>query len=684
MQRKILVTAGLPYANGDIHLGHLVEYIQADIWVRYHKLRNHEAHYFCGDDTHGTAVMISAQKNNISPDQWVEQIQKKHIEDFKKFEIEFDHFSSTNTPSNKQLSEEIFLSLQKNGHITVKSVEQAYCEHDKMFLPDRYVKGTCPKCNAKNQYGDSCDSCGSTYSTTELIDAKCSICSNPPVRKSSDHLFFELNHFKEYLQKWVPEHNTEEMSKKLMEWFSQDLRAWDISRDAPYFGFEIPGYKDKYFYVWVDAPIGYIASMKEWADKKAIDYRSFWNDPQREIYHFIGKDIVYFHSLFWPAMLKASDWKSPTQIFPHGMLMVNGEKMSKSKGTFVNAKTFFDHIHPMYLRYYYACKYSSGADDIDLNLSDMVQRVNSDLIGKITNLASRGAQMINKSFAGKVLSLSPESLSFLKLAQDKSEVIAKHYENREFAKAIVEIRALADECNRYFDEKQAWVLIKTDPVATHQVLSLTLNWFRILAIYLKPVLPSYAKEVEKLFGGQSLQWDDIFKPAQDCQIASYQHLATRLEQKQIDAVVEASKESMAAPVAEVNTQNKNKKTETKMTTDNNAKAEVKSEFISIDDFTKIDLRVGEVVEAEEIPEADKLLRLKVKVGDQYKQVFAGIKSKYKASDLLGRKLVIVNNLQPRKMKFGMSEAMILAASAEGEGPFVIMPDEGAKDGFKVK
>ena len=544
-QRRIIATSALPYANGAIHIGHLVEYIQTDFWVRFQKMRGHQALYICADDTHGTPVMIRARKEGITPEALIEKSQGEHERDFSKFQIHFDNYYSTHSPENEKMAGRIFKAMEDNGHINVKDVEQSYCEHDKMFLPDRFVVGTCPNCGAEDQYGDSCDKCGATYSPTDLKNPKCSICSNPPVKKSSEHLFFKLNDFKDYLREWVPQHTQSEVANKLKEWLDDELRDWDISRDAPYFGFEIPGHPNKFFYVWVDAPIGYLSSTQKWCEKNNIDFDEFWNDEKSEIYHFIGKDIVYFHTLFWPAMLKTAGIKTPEKVFVHGFLTVNGEKMSKSKGTFISAEKFEEFLDPTHLRYYYACKLN-GIGDIDLSFDDFSSRVNSDLIGKITNLGSRGAQMINKKFDGMTSEPTKEGQEIIEWAYNKSEIIAKLYEELNFAKAMVEIREIADKTNQYFDEKAPWKLIKEDPETTKAILTDILGVFLIMTIYLKPIMPEYAQEVEKLFGLEDLKWDDLneFKVGQkiyNSKLNAFKHLSQRVDAKKIDELVEASK-----------------------------------------------------------------------------------------------------------------------------------------------
>lgn len=537
----MIVTAALPYANGPIHIGHLVEYLQADIWVRFQKMQSKDCIYICADDTHGTPIMVRARKEGITPEELIAKSQKEHMQDFADFEIEFDHFSSTNSNANRELCEEIYNKMVENNHIDRRSISQSYCEHDQMFLPDRFVKGSCPKCSAPDQYGDSCDSCGATYSPVDLKEAQCTLCGNPPTEKDSEHFFFKLGNFNEFLNSWVKDHTQKEISNKLKEWLEDGLRDWDISRDAPYFGFQIPGTKDKFFYVWVDAPVGYIASTKEWAEKNGLDYQKWWRGEDAEIYHFIGKDIVYFHCLFWPAMLKNAGFKTPEKVFVHGFLTVNGEKMSKSKGTFVAARTYLNHLEPMYFRYYIASKLTRNVSDIDLNLEDFVGRVNSDLIGKITNMASRGAQMLHKKIDGRVGALSKENERIVREAQGKAKVIADFYQNLEYGKALVEVRNIAEVANRYFDEKEPWKLIKEDVEQTREVLTTALNLFRLMAIYLKPVLPSYTTKVEALLKEPPYTWEDSQKLFVDREVSAYEHLATRVDAKQVEAMVEESK-----------------------------------------------------------------------------------------------------------------------------------------------
>ena len=669
--RKILLTTALPYANGPIHLGHLVEYLQADFWTRFQKMRGHECHYICADDTHGTPIMVEAGKRKMTPEQYIELSWKDHTTDFADFQIQFSHYSSTNSPENKALCEEFYHAMKSQGLVATKTVNLPYCDFDKMFLPDRFVKGTCPKCSSKDQYGDACDVCGSTYNPSDLKDSYCAVCKNKPTERPSEQLLFRLSAFQEFLQAWIPKHLAKEMANKMLEWFKEPLRDWDISRNAPYFGFQIPGYTDKYFYVWVDAPMGYVSSSKQFLSKE--DFQSFWKTEKTEVYHFIGKDITYFHTLFWPALLKTAGYRTPTEVFVHGHLTVNGEKMSKSKGTNISARTYLRHLDPMYLRYYYASKLSGSVDDLDLNMDDFAQRVNSELIGKITNLASRGAQMLSKKMDGTMSQCDAQGLGVLKQVQAAGEKIAEAFEKRDFLKGMNEIRSLAEEANRYFDEKAPWKTLEAKPEETKKVLTTTLNIFRCLAIYLKPVLPIYSQKVERLFGESNYQWADSQKVLSHLKIADYEHLATRVDTEKIKAMVDDSKAQQ--PPA-------NPSNEKATTSDRNSDRPAE---ITIDDFGKLDLRIAQIVEAEEIKEADKLLRLKVNLGPLgERQIIAGIKSAYKAEQLKGRHVLVIANLAPRKMKFGMSEGMVLAAGSGGSDLFVLSPDSGAKPGDKVK
>ena len=680
-QRRIVVTSALPYANGDIHLGHLVEYIQTDFWVRFQKMRGHDCVYMCADDTHGTPIMIRANKEGITPEELIARSHATHLKDFTDFEVAFDNYYSTNSPENKALSEQFFAAMEKSGGITKRTTPQLYCEHCKMFLPDRFVKGVCPKCGAENQYGDSCDKCGATYAAEELGHPVCTTCGGTPVVKDSEHLYFELEPQHDYLQKWIPDHTTSDVSNKLLEWFNEPLRGWCISRAAPYFGFQIPGYPDKYFYVWVDAPIGYLASLKNWCERNGKKFEDYWQNPQAERYHFIGKDIIRFHCLFWPGMLHAAGFEQPNKIFVHGVHTVNGEKMSKSKGTFVNARTYLDHLPASALRYYYACKLGGTTDDMDLNLTDFVQRVNGDMVGKITNLASRGAQMLNKNLEGRMGALDEEGRKLVELARSRAEVIAQHYEDRRFSQVPVEITKIADAANEYFDRREPWKTVKTPDGAetTRTTLTTILNVFRILAIYLKPILPAYADKVAALFGEASYSWNDAQKTVENATIGKYEYLATRIDAKQVEAMVEKAKVKPAdsGEVAHESRASKNKD-KGKVKVDGQgeeAKTPALKPEIKFDDFEKLDLRIGKVVSCEIVPKSAKLLMFELDCGVLGKRtIFSGIRGAYPdPAAMVGKEVLFVANLAPRKMSVGVSEGMILFAGEPGVNGGVLSP-----------
>ena len=670
--KRILVTSALPYANGDIHIGHLVEYLQTDFWVRFQKMRGHNCRYICADDTHGTPIVIRARKEGITPEELIARSQAAHLADFGDFQIEFDHYGSTNSDHNRELCEEIYTAIKDAGHVFEKGIEQAYCEHDAMFLPDRFLKGTCPKCGATDQYGDSCDACGATYSTTEIVEPHCAICGNTPITKTSQHVFVELEAFRDFLKEWVPQHTPTEVANKMKEWLDEELRPWDISREAPYFGFKIPGYEDTYFYVWVDAPMGYVSSTKAWCEANGENFEDWWKNEDTEIVHFIGKDIVYFHTLFWPAMLSCAGYQTPDQVYVHGFLTVNGEKMSKSKGTFVRARTYLDHLDPLYLRYYYGCKLNSTLSDVDMNLEDFTQRVNSDLIGKITNLASRGAQMLGKKLEGRMGELNEEGLALVREAQEQSETIAEHYQNRDFNRAIQAIRTIAESGNRYFDEKQPWVSIKTDLEGTRVALSTVLNLFRVCAVYLKPILPHYVTKVEALFGEAPYTWESSQTLLQNHQISAFQHLAQRIDPKKVEAMIDSSKEEAEKEIRSAQGPEESA-----------VEYEPIAEEIDVDTFFKVDLRVAKILEAEDVKGAGKLLRLKVDLGFEQREILAGIKKAYDPKTLVGRLTVVVANLKPRKMKFGTSQGMVIAAGPGGEDIHLLSPDSGAQPGQRV-
>ena len=674
MKRRIVVTSALPYANGDIHLGHLVEYIQTDFWVRFQKLRGHECVYVCADDTHGTPIMIRARKEGITPEELIARSHATHLKDFTDFQIAFDNYYSTNSPENKELSESIYRAALEAGVITKKTTAQLYCEHCKMFLPDRFVKGVCPKCGADNQYGDSCDKCGSTYGAEELGSPKCTTCGGTPVVKDSEHLYFELEPNHDYLEKWIPDHTTSDVSNKLLEWFKEPLRGWCISRDAPYFGFKIPGYDDKFFYVWVDAPIGYIASLKNWCDRNGKDWREYWGS---ELYHFIGKDIIRFHCLFWPGMLHTAGISGPDKVFVHGFLTVNGEKMSKSKGTFVNARTYLDNLPADALRYYYAAKLGGTVDDIDLNLADFVQRVNSDLVGKITNIASRGGQMLQKKLEGRLGTLDDEGRALVGKCQDAADTIARFYEERKFNQVVVEICKLADAANEYFDRLEPWKTVKTDLENTRTTLTAALNAFRLIAIYLKPILPVYADKAMKLFGESEWTWESLRQTLEGVTLGTYEYLASRIDMKQVDAMIAAAtvKPAESGEVAHESRASKNKE---------KPAAPLKTE-IQFGDFEKLDLRIGRVKACEIVPKSSKLLKFTLDCGSLGdRTIFSGIRQSYpNPAGLVGKEVAFVANLAPRKMSVGVSEGMILFAGEPGACGGVLMPTSEAGGGTPV-
>lgn len=670
----MLVTCALPYANGSIHLGHMLEHIQADIWVRYQRMRGHQVHFICADDAHGTPIMLKAQQMGITPEEMIAAVSKEHQADFAGFNISFDNYHSTHSEENRELAELIYGRLKNGGFIKSRTISQLFDPEKSMFLPDRFVKGTCPKCKSPEQYGDNCDSCGATYSPTELIDPKSAVSGATPVMKDSEHFFFDLPQFEKWLAEWVRGSGAiqEEMANKMQEWFESGLQQWDITRDAPYFGFEIPGAPGKYFYVWLDAPIGYMASFKNLCNKRGdIDFDSYWKaDSDAELYHFIGKDIAYFHCLFWPSMLEGANFRKPTKVNVHGYVTVNGAKMSKSKGTFIKASTYLNHLDPECLRYYYAAKLNSRIDDLDLNLEDFVQRVNADVVNKLVNLASRNAGFIAKRFGGKLAATCAEPELYAEFANART-AIAEAYESREFSRAIREIMALADKANRYVDDKAPWVIAKQEgaDAELQAVCSVGINLFRVLMAYLKPVMPLLAERAEA-FLAETLSWDGIEMPLVDHTVAPFKALFSRIEPAKIEAMIDASKEDLAKEQAP--------KVSGPLADD------PISETITYDDFAKIDLRVALIKKAEAVPEAEKLLKLQLDIGGETRQVFAGIKSAYNPEDLEGKLTVMVANLAPRKMRFGMSEGMVLAAGPGGKDLWILEPQEGAQPGMRVK
>ena len=694
-KRKILVTSALPYANGSIHLGHLVEYIQTDIWVRFQKMQGHEVHYVCADDTHGTPIMLRAGIEGITPEALITRVHGEHLRDFTCFHIEFDNYYSTHSPETRHYAEGIYGRLKAAGLIMSRAVEQFYDPVKQMFLPDRFIKGECPKCGAKDQYGDNCESCGAAYAPTDLKNPYSAVTGAVPVRKASDHFFFKLSDDRcvNFLRRWTTSGTLQnEASNKMREWLGETgenkLSDWDISRDEPYFGFEIPGEPGKYFYVWLDAPVGYMGSFKKLCGDKGIDFDEFWKkDSTAELYHFIGKDILYFHALFWPAMLENAGYRTPSKIFAHGFLTVNGEKMSKSRGTFITAESYLQQgLNPEWLRYYYAAKLNATMEDIDLNLEDFATRVNSDLIGKYINIASRCAGFLTKHFDGRLLPLSGQSSSVAEINLEKnlvaaSETIAIYYTERDYGKAVREITRLMDIANQYVDENKPWELAKdaTQKDRLQVVCSAAIRAFVMLTIYLKPVLPNLARRVETDLLGleQSLDWAAISKCRLD-RILPYKHLMSRIDPHQTAALIEAGKVSLTPTINQPHSPQQHAQHQ-----ENIIETITPPVTISIDEFTKIDLRVARIINAELVEGADKLLKLTLDIGTEQRTVFAGIKSAYDPEKLKGRLTVMVANLAPRKMKFGLSEGMVLAAG-DGSGLYLLSPDECAQPGMRIK
>jgi len=684
--RKILLTSALPYANGPIHLGHMVEYIQTDIWARFQRLRGNSCIFAWADDAHGTPIMLRAQQENIEPQELIDKMKAEHQRDFDDFFISYDNFHSTHSDENKHYSEQIYLAAKAKGNIATKTIKQAFDPEANMFLPDRFIKGECPKCGTPDQYGDNCESCGATYSTTEVKNPYSVITGATPVEKDSEHYFFKISDYADFLKTWVNSGAIQkEIANKMNEWLEDGLNDWDISRDAPYWGFKIPGTEDKYFYVWLDAPIGYIASFKNYCDRPDVDinFDDYWmtdengENNKTELYHFIGKDIAYFHTLFWPAVLKSASMRMPTGVFCHGFLNVNGQKMSKSRGTFIQARVFLDHLPAEPLRYYYAAKLSNTVDDIDLNLKDFQQRVNSDLVGKVVNIASRCAGFISKKFDGKLASsLADEELygQFIKA----SDSIAEAYESRRYSKAMRETMALADLANQYVDEKQPWVLAKDESKLqeVQDICSQGINMFRAIITYLKPVLPELAAKSEAFLNAGELHWDSISNPLFGTEITKFKPLMTRIEEEKVDGMLEANK-LLLAEAAKLQANENSEEVKDK---------DPISPTIEFDDFAKIDLRIVKILKAEHVQGADKLLQLTLDLGDTKGQrnVFAGIKSAYEPEELTGKMTVMVANLAPRKMRFGISEGMVLAAGPGGKDIYVLNPDDGAVPGMRVK
>ncbi len=678
VQRQILVTSALPYANGAIHLGHMLEHIQTDIWVRFQKMRGHKCTYVCADDAHGTAIMLKAQQLGITPEALIAQMQQEHERDFAGFLVEYDNYYSTHSSENRELASLIYQRNKDQGNIVSREITQLYDPEKNLFLADRFVKGTCPKCGEPDQYGDNCEKCGATYAATELKDPYSTISGAKPVLKPTTQLFFDLPKYQQMLAEWTRSGTLQEgIANKLGEWLDSGLQQWDISRAAPYFGFEIPGETDKYFYVWMDAPIGYMASFKNLCDQRAdLEFDDYWN-PQgsTELFHFIGKDIINFHGLFWPAMLTGANFRTPNAVFCHGFVTINGAKMSKSRGTFITAQTYLKHLNPEYLRYYFAAKLSARIDDIDLNLEDFTQRVNADLVNKVVNIASRTANFIHK-LGGK---LGPASANapLIQDFQQQAQSIAEAYENREFGRAMRDIMALADKANQYIDEQAPWTAIK-EPERAQEVLeccSLGINLFRLLVIYLKPVLPNLATQAEAFLQVEPLRWQDSQQILGNHEITKFKALMQRVDPKNVASMLDDSQQEAQASLASA-------KVPPSVAT--KAAADTPKSTINFDDFAKIDLRIARISKAQAVEGADKLLQLTLDLGAETRTVFAGIKSAYQPEQLEGRLTVMVANLAPRKMKFGVSEGMVLAAGPGGEDIYLLSPDSGAEPGMAVK
>ena len=678
-KRDILVTSALPYANGSIHIGHMVEYIQTDIWTRFQRLRGHDVTWVWADDAHGTPIMMSAKKTGTTPEALIAEMKTEHEKDFTDFQLSFDNFHTTHSDENRQCVDTIYKRLLDGGHITVRTIEQLYDPDAGMFLPDRFVTGTCPKCKTEEQYGDACESCGTTYDATELLNPKSVVSGATPVTKDSEQYFFKIENFDAMLREWTAgEHLQPEMRNKIQEWFEGGLQDWDISRNEPYWGFEIPDAPGKYFYVWMDAPIGYMASHLHLLKGDTDALKKYWApDSKAEMVHFIGIDIARFHTLCWPAMLEGAGFRKPSAVHCHGFLMVDGAKMSKSRGTFIKARTYLDHLQPDYLRYYYAAKLNNKVENIDLNLEDFVARVNSDLVGKIVNIASRCAGFIYKNFDATLATQLPDNTLY-KESTEASQSIAQAFENREFSRAIREIIVQADKANQFIADKEPWNLIKQEGCEqqVQEICTLGINLFKNLVIYLKPVVPDIAKQTETFLNCDEFTWSDLDTPLLDHKINKFKPMITRLESKSIDAIVEASKEDLKAASVIADTSGPSGS--------GPLADDPISDEIEFDDFAKIDLRVATIVAADHVEGADKLLQLTLDLGGQQRNVFAGIKSAYDPSKLIGRQTIMVANLKPRKMRFGMSEGMVLAAGPGGSDLFILSPDDGAQPGMRVK
>lgn len=671
MTKNTIVTCALPYANASLHLGHILEHIQADIWVRFQKMKGEKCYFICATDTHGTPIMLKAEEQGITPEELIARFHQEHVSDLSAFGISHDHFYTTNSVENKQCAYDIYNKLKANNKIAIRTISQLFDEEKEMFLPDRFVKGTCPKCKAIDQYGDSCEKCGATYSPTELIDPYSAVSGSKPVLRESEHYFYRLSEAGEFLATWL---NADgrlqvEAKNKMQEWLEGGLQDWDISRDKPYFGFEIPDAPGKYFYVWLDAPVGYLSSFMHYCEQEGFDFNQLWNSPDTEIYHFIGKDILYFHALFWPAVLHDAAYRTPSGLFVHGFLTVNGEKMSKSRGTFITAKTYLESgLNPEFFRYYIASKLNSRIEDFDLSLDDFVAKINSELVGKYINIAARSAGFIAKRFANKLADRIDDESLLIHVLSIRNEV-AELFQAREFAKAVRLIMKIVDDVNQYVDQAKPWILAKEagKDLELQQVCTLLINAFRIISVYLKPILPELIGNVEKFLNVHPLTWVSLEEYLLGVDINTYNHLINRIEPAMIDKLVTVTETTTPAKADNVN-------------------YEPISETITIDDFSKIDLRIAKIVAASHVEGADKLVQLTLDIGNETRNVFAGIKSAYNPADLVGKHTVMVANLAPRKMKFGMSEGMVLAASFEDKngGLYILEPHDGAKPGMRVR
>lgn len=651
---RILVTSALPYANGPIHIGHLVEYIQTDIWVRYWRLRGRDAVYICADDTHGTPIMVRARDEGIEPEQLIERVWHEHRRDFAAFQIQFDNYYTTHSEENRQLCSEIFLALRQKGHIVERTIEQAYCEFDHMFLPDRYIRGTCPNCGAEDQYGDSCEVCSTTYSARDLIDPYCAQCGAPPTWRESMHLFFRLSDFTDRLKEWLQGgHVQDEVANKLQEWFQVGLQDWDISRDAPYFGFEIPGHPGKYFYVWLDAPVGYMASTMDWCRRSGADFDAYWRGEETRVYHFIGKDIIYFHALFWPAMLMGSGFRTPTSLFVHGFLTVNGEKMSKSRGTFINAETYLRHLDPQYLRYYYATKLGASVTDLDLSLDDFVNRVNADLVNKIANIPSRVLAILHKHCQGTLSSLDEGGLALVAQLRGQCDAIAQLYEDRELGRVTRALSEMAGHVNDYLQEHKPWKLVQEDVSRAATVCTGALNAFKILAILIQPILPVFSSKFADLLGVPSLTWANLDEAIENRPAKPYEHLVQRVERSKADAMISDSRGSLAD------------------------ETDVPVPTLTLDPLVDCDFRTMHVVEMKAVEGADRLVALALEVDGEHRQVLAGLGHDAVESGLIGKNVLILANLEPKVLRGKVSQGMLLAAEVDGKPIPVVVPESQA-------